>query len=78
MEAPEPFAKDQLDYKDVPVPGSIITTLNVKGKNLNNWLVPVNGEPLDFKTVGAASKEIIMIPYYQIDKQRYVIYWNIK
>ena len=78
MKAPEPFAKDQLDYKDLPVPGDIITTLNVKGRKLNDWLVPVNGRPMDFKTVDAASKEINMIPYYQIDEQRYVLYWNLK
>ena len=78
MKAPEPFARDQLDYKDVPVPKDIITTLNVSGKKLGDWLVPQNGKPLDFKTVGVASKEITMIPYYQIDEQRYVIYWNLK
>ena len=78
MKAPMPFARDQLDYKDVPVPKDIITTLNVKGRKLNDWLIPVKSKPLDFKTVGAASKEIDMIPFYQIDEQRYVIYWNLK
>ena len=78
MKAPEPFAKDQLDYKDVPVPEDIITTLNVKGRKLNDWLVPVYGRPMDFKTVDAASKQINMLPYYQIDEQRYVLYWNLK
>ena len=78
MKAPEPFAKDQLDYRRIPVPNDIITSLNVNGRKLNDWLVPVNGKPLAFKTVGAASKEITMIPYYQIDEQRYVIYWNLK
>ena len=78
MKPPMPFARDQLDYKDVPVPKDIITTLNISGKKLDDWLVPVNGKPLDFKTVDVASKEITMIPYYQIDEQRYVIYWNLK
>ncbi|MFZ0455346.1 MAG: hypothetical protein WAM24_16505, partial [Ignavibacteriaceae bacterium] len=78
IKPPMPFARDQLDYKDVPVPKDIVTTLNVAGKKINSWLVPVNGKPLDFKTVGAASKEIDMIPYYRIDEQRYVIYWNLK
>jgi hypothetical protein len=41
-------------------------------------LIPVNGKQLVFKTTGVASKEITMIPYYQIDKQRYIIYWNMK
>ena len=78
MKAPMPFAKDQLDYKDVPVPKDIITSLNVSGKKLDDWLVPVESKPLDFKTVGVASKQITMIPYYRIDEQRYVIYWNMK
>jgi DUF1680 family protein len=78
VEAPAPFAYNQLDYKDIPVPEDIITTLNVSGRELNDWLVPVNGKPLLYKIVGVASKEITMIPYYEIDKQRYVIYWNLK
>jgi DUF1680 family protein len=78
MQIPEPFAKDQLDYKDVPIPDDIITALNVKGKKVDDWLVPVNGDPLEFKTVDAAPKEVTMIPFYRIDKERYVIYWNMK
>jgi DUF1680 family protein len=78
MKDPEPFAKDQLDYKDVPVPDDIITTLNVDGKKINDWLIPVNDKPLVFRTAGVASREITMIPYYQIDEQRHVIYWNLK
>ncbi len=78
MEAPAPFAYNQLDYEDIPVPKDIITTLNVDGRKLNDWLVPVNGKPMVFETVGVASKEITMIPYYQIDRRRYVIYWNLK
>ncbi len=78
MQAPDPFADNQLDYKDVPVPSDIITTLNVKGRRINDWLTPVDGMPLAFKTVGAAAKEITLIPFYQIDKQRYVIYWNLQ
>ena len=78
MKAPAPFARDQLDYKNTPVPDDIITSLNVKGKKINDWLVPVQGKSLIFKTSGVASKEITMIPYYRIDEQRYVIYWNLK
>lgn len=75
---PMPFAKDQLDYKNIPVPKDIITTLNIKGKKLDDCIVPVKGEPLTFKTVDVSSKEITLIPYYMIDEQRYVIYWNLK
>lgn len=76
--APAPYAKDQLDFRNISVPDNIVTTLNINGRKLNDWLIPVNGKQLVFKTTGVASKEITMIPYYQIDKQRYVIYWNLK
>jgi DUF1680 family protein len=76
--APAPYAKDQLDFRNNSVPDNIVTTLNINGRKLNDWLIPVNGKQLVFKTTGVASKEITMIPYYQIDKQRYVIYWNLK
>jgi DUF1680 family protein len=78
MKFPAPFAYDQLDYKDTPVPRDILTTLNVNNRKLNDWLIPVNGKALEFKTIGAAAKEITLIPFNQIDKQRYVIYWNLK
>ena len=78
IESPAPYGKDQLDFRNTAVPDNIVTTLNINGKKLNDWLIPVNGKQLVFKTTGVASKEITMIPYYQIDKQRYVIYWNMK
>jgi DUF1680 family protein len=78
IESPAPYGKDQLDFRNTAVPDNIVTTLNINGKKLNDWLIPVNGKQLVFKTTGVASKEITMIPYYQIDKQRYIIYWNMK
>jgi DUF1680 family protein len=78
IEAPVPFARDQLDYRNMPVPDDIITTININDKKINDWLIPVNGKPLVFKTSGVASREITLIPYYQITRQRYVIYWNLK
>jgi DUF1680 family protein len=78
IKPPAPFADNQLDYKDYPVPADIITTLNINGRKLNDWLTPVNGKPLEFKTVDVASKEITLVPFYQIDRERYVIYWDLK
>jgi hypothetical protein len=78
IESPMPFARDQLDYKKIAVPEDIISTLNVNGKSLAEWVVPVKDKPLAFDIVNAASKEITLIPFYQVDKQRYVIYWNLK
>ena len=78
IEAPAPFAKDQLDYKDVPVPKDIDSTLPIQGKEFQDWLFPVKGKQIAFKAVGVAKKEITLIPYYQIDKQRYTVYWNLR
>lgn len=78
IQAPAPYAKDQLDFRTYAIPDNIVATLNINGKKLNDWLFPVAGKQLIFQTSGVASKEITMIPYYKIDKQRYVIYWNLK
>jgi hypothetical protein len=78
IQAPAPYAKDQLDFRNYAIPDNISATLNTNGKKLNDWLIPVAGKQLIFQTSGVASKEITLIPYYKIDKQRYVIYWNLK
>ena len=75
---PAPFARDQLDYRRLAIPGNISSTLDVKGRKLNDWLKPVQGNPLEFKTSGATQGEITMIPFYRINRQRYVIYWNLE
>jgi DUF1680 family protein len=77
MTAPAPFAHNQLDYKDYNIPDDIIDSLNLKGRSLQDCLVPVPGQPLVFKTNSVTPRTITLMPYYQIDKQRYVIYWKI-
>jgi DUF1680 family protein len=77
MKSPAPFAKDQLDYTNYNIPGDVISSLDVKGRKLNEWLKPVAGQPLTFETRGVASRPITLMPYYEIDKQRYVLYWNL-
>jgi DUF1680 family protein len=78
MKPPIPFADNQLDYKDTPIPHDILDALKIGDRKLIDWLVPVENKPLVFKTIGVAPKEITLIPYYQIDRQRYVIYWNLE
>ncbi len=75
--APAPFAISQLDYKDYVVPSDINNSLNIKGRKVNDSVTPVIGKPLVFKGVGGDSKTITLVPYYKIDKQRSIIYWNI-
>ncbi len=75
---PAPFAKDQQDLKNYPIPASVISTLNAKDKPVSTWVKQVAGEPLTFETKGVASRDIKLLPYYAIDRQRYVLYWDLK
>ena len=44
---------------------------------LQPWLF-AGAKQLIFKTKDVAARPITLIPYYEIDKQRYVLYWNLK
>lgn len=83
MEKPAPFSNPHLhnDYYtyDYHVPATLSNVLNVKGKPVNIWLKPVEGQPLTFKTVNATiDKDYKLIPLFNLRRQRYVVYWNIK
>jgi uncharacterized protein len=42
-----------------------------------NWLKPVGGKPGTFRTVGVGLKqEIDFVPFYQLPRRRYAIYWD--
>jgi len=74
---PAPFAKDQLDFTKYRIPNDVISSLDVKNKRLKDCFTPVAGRPLAFETKGIAARPITLLPYYQIDRQRYVIYWSL-
>ena len=78
IQQPAPFARDQQDFKNYNIPAEVISSLNAKGRDVDTWLKPVDGQSLIFKTKGVASREITMMPYYEIDRQRYVLYWDMK
>ncbi|WP_018615282.1 glycoside hydrolase family 127 protein [Segetibacter koreensis] len=80
IEAPAPYAKDQNDLNNYPVPDNLVHQLNTGGRTVTEWLKPANNaESLTFVTSSTANgKEISMIPYYKIHHQRYVIYWDLK
>ncbi|MEO6850219.1 MAG: beta-L-arabinofuranosidase domain-containing protein, partial [Mucilaginibacter sp.] len=77
IKAPAPFAKDQWDFKNYNIPADLISSLNVKGKKINDWLIPVAGHPLTFTTKNVAARPVTLTPFYKIDKQRYVMYWDL-
>ncbi|WP_026562876.1 glycoside hydrolase family 127 protein [Bacillus sp. J37] len=59
----------------IEVPDLITDDMNVR-----NWVKPVEGEPLTFKTnsIGQpGNKQVTLIPFYKLHHQRYTLYWNI-
>ena len=75
---PAPFARDQLEFVKYNIPEDVISSVTVKKRKLTEWLTPLAGKQLTFETKDVAARLITLIPYYQIDKQRYVLYWNLK
>jgi hypothetical protein len=82
MVAPAPYHDPRDPYQyygyDYHIPSDIVHTLKTGERDISTWLRPVVGEPLTFVTTeGITSKPITMVPYYEIHRQRYVIYWDI-
>jgi len=51
--------------------------IGIEGKNINDWLKPVAGAALTFKTEGVGKpKDVILIPFYKLFDQRYTVYWK--
>jgi DUF1680 family protein len=44
---------------------------------VTNWLKPVAGKPGTFRTIGVGLKqEIDFVPFYQLPRRRYAVYWD--
>lgn len=82
MQPPAPFSNPWLhnDYYtyDYHVPKDLSNMLTVKNKPVNEWLKPVQGQSLTFKTVKEITgKAYTLVPLYNLDRQRYIIYWDL-
>ena len=79
MISPAPFSdpKKYNDYYnyDYKVPAGIVSQLKLDRKNLEDFIKPVAGRPLTFKTV---KEGIILKPLFNTHRERYVVYWDIK
>jgi DUF1680 family protein len=73
-----PLAHNPQDFAKAPVPADIRDTLAVKGKDPADWLKPVPGKPLEFTTAGLAGAPVTLVPYYEISRGRYIIYWKVE
>jgi uncharacterized protein len=57
------------------VPGDIDTVLTLDATHIDKYIKPVQGQPLTFKAVKEGVK---LRPLYDINGERYVVYWDIK
>lgn len=78
MAPPRPYAVKQSDFftkKETPPP---MPVLLAGGKPVEEWLKPVPGQPLAFRTQGVGQpREIDFVAFYKMPPQRYSIYWDI-
>ncbi|MFC0772131.1 glycoside hydrolase family 127 protein [Terrimonas alba] len=79
MISPAPFSdpKKYNDYYsyDYKVPAGISSELKLDKNKLHEYLKPVAGKPLTFKTV---KEGITLKPLYNTHRERYVVYWDIR
>ncbi|WP_297091374.1 glycoside hydrolase family 127 protein [uncultured Draconibacterium sp.] len=83
MKKPAPFSNPDLhnDYYtfDYNVPENVLNELDIKGVSLQEWLKPVEGKPLTFKTEkDITGTDYTFIPLYDLHRERYIVYWKLK
>jgi hypothetical protein len=61
------------EYKADPVPAP---TFHVRADNPEDWIKPVPGRPLEFRTAGQ-SLEISLVPLATVFDERYAVYWRV-
>lgn len=72
------FAAGQLDLVNVPVPAGTVPVLVGDVPALLSNTVPVPGQPLAFRTTRLGQpRDVTLIPFYQLQHQRYSVYWNL-
>lgn len=78
---PAPFSDPEKnnDYYtyDYHIPAGIPDTLERRGSSITDWIKPVSGEPLRFQAKDAKGQPVTLEPFYQIHRQRYVVYWHL-
>jgi len=82
MTRPQPFhdVKNPYEYYDYDyqIPENLVHTLAVGSKQLINYLQAVPGDPLTFKTTDkSGGREMTLSPYYNLHRQRYIVYWDL-
>lgn len=83
MENPAPFSdpRKHNDYYtyDYKVPTHFTNTLATKGKPVSDWLLPVLGQAMIFKTDATlCGNELRFRPIFDLHHQRYSVYWKLE
>ena len=73
---PNPFARGQTDFSALPAPTAPVFVGDAA--KLLAHVEPVSGQPLTFRTHGIGRpQDVTLIPFYQMHRQRYSVYWNL-
>ena len=73
---PFPYAKNNNQFFDMPTVG--VPELAIANKPVSEWLKPVPGNPLHFKTEGVGQPtDVELAPFYDISHQHYTVYWDV-
>jgi hypothetical protein len=49
--------------------------LEARSEDPGEWIKPVAGRPLEFRTVGPA-RDVALVPFYTLFDERYAVYWR--
>jgi DUF1680 family protein len=61
------------EYKGKPVSAPEFKT---KSQDPRDWIEPVPGRSLEFRTVGQA-QNVALVPFYKLLEERYAVYWKV-
>jgi DUF1680 family protein len=61
------------EFKGTPAPAP---TFAAKGSGPADWIKPIEGQPLAFRTAGQA-KDVELVPFSRLYGERYGIYWRV-
>jgi len=73
---PYPFARGQTAFSALPAPTAPVFVCDAS--DLLSHVQSVSGQPLKFRTHGVGRPDdVALIPFYQMHRQRYSVYWNL-
>jgi DUF1680 family protein len=72
------YAAGQLDLVGTAIPAVTVPLVVSDIPTILSNIVSVSGQPLTFQTMGLGEpRDITFVPFYQVQHQRYAVYWNL-